>query len=269
MRVNILTCPLKKNALDINTSYCHACKQHIVDFTNLNEAEFEKKLIKTADENIEGFCGIYNSENIKFSLPMRNNKISALNDIHNDKLQQQLLESPNTILVDETLCLSPILLNQIDNEEIQYLEVSKNELLKQYLPAYYPDNQVEAAGLISTFAYKNYFRGGILYALKDSKKQMNLGYINIDSPIMTDSEGFWNLEFWMSNAYLNKGLMTSALSALLENLRIFGVINIIAKINPENEIAIKLIQKFNFKKVNSLNKHISNADKIVYGVKLL
>ncbi len=127
-----------------------------------------------------------------------------------------------------------------------------------YMQERYITNKEDVSQLLLgvTFGYETKTRWTHFISLVEDKDKV-VGQIDILSPNLVEKtyglKNTWLVEYFLHKDFWNKGIMTTVLRAVLQNIQEQGVINIGALCQRENTISIKLLEKVGFKKKSTFD----------------
>ncbi len=153
--------------------------------------------------------------------------------------------------VGDSVIIRPIIVDQLEVEADSYLDVSNDNLIKQFLQEVYVVNLSQAKEKLESYIqrYLSYASIPFVIALKDTK--IPLGYIICHSPLCTyhnstERMNEWSIDFWLRKEVRGKNLMTSALNTMLQYLQKMEIPHISAYTLKNNFKCIEVLKKNNF-----------------------
>jgi len=183
----------------------------------------------------------------------------------NLKADNELFEKIRFISVGEEIILKPTLIEVFDQEAAMYLLNSKTAKVKKYLPSIHVETIEEAKKKLLSFSEKMLLRGSILYGIRQRKMQAPMGYIHINTPLMSTGLNCWTVDFWLGENAQGNGLMTASLHYVLKYLQNYDVSEVKALIHSDNTKSINVIERLGFGKIH---QEEGGERRLLYGISL-
>lgn len=142
--------------------------------------------------------------------------------------------------------LTPVKISLIDQEAISYLETSKDELVKKYLPNVYPTDIHDAKLKLIENTQRQELRQGVFFCIRPVEAPMPIGYVLLNSPISGSGLGEWSLDFWINRRFRKNGIMTTCINRILDYMQKMEVPGIVANIYPDNLASAKTLKRTGF-----------------------
>ena len=154
-------------------------------------------------------------------------------------------------------------LRKIDMQRLPIMEDDIYEILSdpnnvQYILERHITNKEDVSKLLLgvTFGYATKTRWTHFISLVKHNDKV-VGQIDILSPGLVEKKyglkNIWLVEYFLHKDLWNKGIMTGALGAVLQNIQEQGVTNIGALCQRENITSIKVLEKIGFKRKSTFD----------------
>ena len=186
---------------------------------------------------------------------------------YNEELKADyvIFEKMMFIKVRDSHVLKPIMADKFDAEVTMFLKNSNTEGVKKYLNSIYVSNEEEAREKINNFMLKTIYKASLFYCIRPVEIQVPIGYIHMNSPITESGLNAWTVDFWMSDKFTGKNIMTLSLGYMLEYLQKNKVPEVIALVDEENKPSIRVLQKLGFRLDHKEN---GGAERLFFVIKL-
>jgi RimJ/RimL family protein N-acetyltransferase len=161
------------------------------------------------------------------------------------------------------------LVSDSECEAKAYLENSKNNSVKKFLPNAYVESEEAAFGKMHDFARRFLLKKGILFAIALKEDPSPIGYILCNSPLQTFTSSDltmdeWTIDFWLTETSRHQGIMKVAINTALNYLKSKNVTKVFAFADKRNRTSINLLQKCNMEFIDDS----SVKDMMTFGIQL-
>lgn len=144
--------------------------------------------------------------------------------------------------------LRSLIPNKIEVEAQVYLQISKSNLVRQFLPNAYVSTEAEAMDKMRYFVEAFLLKQGFLFCIAIKETNVPIGYVLCNSPLQVYSDGKtpigdWTVNYWIAEYASGKGITDVALHNTLRYLKQMEVPRVFAFVDKTNERGIKLLDK--------------------------
>ncbi len=181
------------------------------------------------------------------------------------KANSDIFEQIRNIDIPHNYVMTPIFTEALDSEAMLYWFNSQDDGVKKYLPGAYVATEEEAKTKLNEYIQRMILHNGILYSIRSIRDKFPLGYILLNSPISSSGLNEWSIDFWLNKQHRGKGLMTSAISNLLQYLQLMDVEEVYALVDKDNISSIKILDSFEFE----IKETEKNGERLVYKLRLI
>lgn len=149
-------------------------------------------------------------------------------------------------------------MQRLESFETDLFEILGNPENTKFIPERYIANKQDIGKLLLgvTMGYANKTRWSHFLSLVQFNNKV-VGQIDILSPSSVKKsyniENMWFIEYYLNMAIWNKGIMTSALGAVISNLKEQGITNIGALCQRDNISSISILKKLGFNRQNIID----------------
>jgi RimJ/RimL family protein N-acetyltransferase len=163
------------------------------------------------------------------------------------KVDMQIFEGIPTIDMGGTV-LRGIFPNLVETEAKAYLLNSKESLVKKFLPGAYVETEEQALDKLHDYVQRYLLRASILFCVATKEKQIPVGYVLCNSPVMTYQNSNriindWTIDFWLAERARGRGIMIAAAYNALVYLNKMKVPGVYAFTDKENAKSINILIK--------------------------
>ena len=181
------------------------------------------------------------------------------------KANSDIFEYLRNIDIPHNYVMTPIFVEALDSEAMFYWYNCQDDGVKKYLPGAYVATEEDAKVKLNEYIQRMILHNGILYSIRSIRDKYPLGYIMVNSPISSTGLNEWTIDFWLNKQSRGKGLMTAAISNLLQYFQQMDIEEVYALVDADNTSSLKILNYFEFE----MKETEKGGKRLVYRLRLI